>query len=163
MIFYLVNGNQLAGTQADAKALDKDFTQIDIPTDKLGLMSYINDIMRVKDSQNVQNETLYHSVAVTHEGQDNTITVLARFSTITEAEDFLNTSAIIDPDDLQAGRYGIDAPEEMMNPTQPVILPARYADVTITIDEEWENLPLARKLHFASMACESARESSTTP
>jgi hypothetical protein len=101
LIFYLVNGNQLAGTQADAKALDKDFTQIDIPTDKLGLMSYINDIMRVKDSQSVQNETY--------------------------------------------------EPE-------PVILPARYADVTLTIDEEWENLPLARKLHFAALACETARE-----
>jgi hypothetical protein len=32
-----------------------------------------------------------------------------------------------------------------------------YAELSITIDEEWEKLPLARKFHFAAMAMEDAR------
>lgn len=44
------------------------------------------------------------------------IEVIARFDLITEAESFLATSATIDPDYLEAGHYGIDAPEEMINP-----------------------------------------------
>lgn len=42
--------------------------------------------------------------------------VIARFYTLAEAEDFLGTSATIDPDRLEAGHYGIDAPEELINP-----------------------------------------------
>lgn len=48
MIFYLcqtANGPQLAGTQADAKALDPKFRQVDVPTDKASLMAYINNLM----------------------------------------------------------------------------------------------------------------------
>jgi hypothetical protein len=45
VIFYLVNGNELAPTQADARKLDPSFTQIDVPTDKVGLMGYINQLL----------------------------------------------------------------------------------------------------------------------
>lgn len=49
MIFYLAvdeNGHQhLAGTQADARAINKDFEQIDIPTDKAGLMAYVQNLL----------------------------------------------------------------------------------------------------------------------
>jgi hypothetical protein len=45
MIFYLAidNNNQtkIVGTQADAKALNPQFEQIDIPVDKVGLMGWI--------------------------------------------------------------------------------------------------------------------------
>lgn len=48
MIFYIAtdeNGQrQLRGTQADAKAVNKNFEQVDIPTDKTGLMAYIQDL-----------------------------------------------------------------------------------------------------------------------
>ena len=44
MIFYLTNGSTLCGTQADARALDRDFEQIDIPVDKAGLMKFVNDL-----------------------------------------------------------------------------------------------------------------------
>ena len=37
---------------------------------------------------------------------------VARFATVEEAEDFLALSATIDPDDLKAGLYGIDGPDE---------------------------------------------------
>ena len=33
----------IIGTQADARAINADFTQIDIPTDKAGLMAWAND------------------------------------------------------------------------------------------------------------------------
>jgi hypothetical protein len=45
MIFYLCKtqaGQRLAGTQADAKALDRKFEQVDVPTDKAGLIGFIN-------------------------------------------------------------------------------------------------------------------------
>lgn len=43
MIYYIAlepNGRKvLCGTQAEAKVIDKEFTQIDLPTDKAGLMA----------------------------------------------------------------------------------------------------------------------------
>ena len=51
MIFYQVNcadgTKQLSPTQAEAKAIDRNFKQVDIPTDKLGLMNYLNVLMSV--------------------------------------------------------------------------------------------------------------------
>lgn len=47
MIFYLCqtpDGPKLAPTQADAKALDRKFKQVDVPTDKANLLSYVNDL-----------------------------------------------------------------------------------------------------------------------
>lgn len=44
MIFYMTKGATLCGTQADARALDRDFEQIDIPVDKAGLMAFVNDL-----------------------------------------------------------------------------------------------------------------------
>lgn len=44
MIFYKAKAEDgrvvLAGTQADARAVNKEFNQIDIPTDKAGLMAF---------------------------------------------------------------------------------------------------------------------------
>jgi len=48
MIFYLCQtpaGPQLAGTQADAKALDRNFKQVEEPTDKAGLMKRLNELL----------------------------------------------------------------------------------------------------------------------
>lgn len=49
MIFYLCqteDGPQLAGTQADAKALDRNYEQVDLATDKAGYMAYVNILLR---------------------------------------------------------------------------------------------------------------------
>jgi hypothetical protein len=49
MQFYLCDtpdGEQLAGTQADAKALDKGFKDHTVPTDKPGLMGYVNTLLK---------------------------------------------------------------------------------------------------------------------
>lgn len=61
MIFYKCNGSTLCGTQADARLLDRNFVQVDIPTDKAGLMSYINDIRGLKDQDTRQSE-VYENV-----------------------------------------------------------------------------------------------------
>jgi hypothetical protein len=48
MIFYIAlddaGHRQLCGTQADAKAINKNFEQIDIPTDKPGLMAFVQGL-----------------------------------------------------------------------------------------------------------------------
>lgn len=45
MKFYFCNKKQLVGTQAEAKKLDPDYTETEVPTDKQGLMDYINDLL----------------------------------------------------------------------------------------------------------------------
>lgn len=62
-------------------------------------------------------------------------------------------------------RPGADVPEREESTSETGVgttnLPVReqtYAETTIKIDEAWEALPLARKLHFAAMAMEDARE-----
>lgn len=58
MIFYLAidNNNQtkIVGTQADAKALNPQFEQIDIPVDKAGLMAWIQQML--DETLNAQDE-----------------------------------------------------------------------------------------------------------
>ncbi len=44
MKFYMAAG-RLVGTQAEAKDLDRNFEQHDVPTDKDGLMAYVNDLL----------------------------------------------------------------------------------------------------------------------
>lgn len=46
MIFYEVDGEFLVGTQADAKATQRPWKQVDVPTDKAGLMAFVNDLMK---------------------------------------------------------------------------------------------------------------------
>lgn len=95
MIFYLCNGQELVGTQADARKLDPNYVQIDIPTDKPSLMAFVNE--------------MYSRTGVV------------------EAQ---------------------------------VVTPVRepsYTDVSIALEDSWEELPLAMKLHFAGLAMEEAR------
>jgi hypothetical protein len=118
MIFYHALDEQghlhILGTQADARAINKRFTQVDIPTDKAGLQAELQRLYAYIDELKDKTATVVEPekpVAITLDGE-----VIARFDTVAEAEDFLGTSATIDPDRLEAGDYGIDAPEEMVNP-----------------------------------------------
>jgi hypothetical protein len=45
MNLYLANGTYV-GTQADARAITKDFTAVEVPTDKAGLIAYLNSMDR---------------------------------------------------------------------------------------------------------------------
>jgi hypothetical protein len=57
-------------------------------------------------------------VAITCERGD-TIQVVHRVATVAEAEEWISVGladGFLDEDDVEQGRYGIDAPEEMINP-----------------------------------------------
>ncbi len=61
----------------------------------------------------VEDDMLINSqgpVSITLEEPDEEPKLIARFETIGDAEEFLNTSATIDPDELEAGHYSISAP-----------------------------------------------------
>lgn len=108
MIFYLANGITLCGTQAEAKALDRDFVQHDIPTEKPKLQAYVQDLMNKVDDLSCQINSLKF---------DTTIAPV----TITD---------------------------DLPSPPLPVVQ---------DLDDVWEELPLARKAHFAALFCEEAR------
>lgn len=54
MIFYIANkptgGRQLCTTQVEAKAIDKEFAQLDIPVDKTGLRDVIQELLDLADA-----------------------------------------------------------------------------------------------------------------
>jgi hypothetical protein len=59
MKFYLcqtANGPQLAGTQADAKALDPKFTTVEYAMDKDSIMQRLNDLMRKPSGIRINDE-----------------------------------------------------------------------------------------------------------
>lgn len=104
MIFYKI-GNQLFATQAEAKAVSKDFEQIDVPsTSKAELQKYLQDLL---DQINPVQEPL-------------------------KVQDL-----------------------------QPVFVPPpplpSYTEISVKIDEVFENLPIKQQLHYAAIAMENAR------
>lgn len=58
MKLYLCHGITFAGTQAEAKKLDKDFIPTEVPTDKESLISYLNNFgeMNRNTGRNGANE-----------------------------------------------------------------------------------------------------------
>ena len=74
MQFYLCevkDGVQLAGTQADAKTLDRGFTPVDVPTDKAGLMAYVNRLFeRINGKVDPVVETMKAGEIIVSAGDD---------------------------------------------------------------------------------------------
>jgi hypothetical protein len=52
-----------------------------------------------------------------YDGTTREVKILYRCNTIKEAEDWIAEREKVDPDNVHAGHYGINAPEEMTNPT----------------------------------------------
>lgn len=104
MKLYIANGIYV-GTQAEAKRLDKAFEQVEVPTDKEGLIAYLNSLIDARSDQCA-------------------------------------------PDEFEAVVVRQDPPV----PPQP-----SYTAISIAIDEAWEGLALARRLHYAALAVEAAR------
>lgn len=158
MIFYIAlddaGRRQLCPTQADAKAVNRGFEQIDIPTDKAGLMAFVQELYAEIDLASEREFCSNDEAPVAVTLEDEGVTVIARFHTVAEAEDFLATSATIDPELLEAGRYGIDAPEEIINPPPS----PSYLTQSINLDTQFDELPIARQLDLAARAMENARE-----
>lgn len=109
MIFYLANGHTLCGTQAEAKALDRDFVQHDIPTEKPKLQAYVQELMDKCHAQVV-------------------------------AEQLVLVDEIV---------------AEIIAEEKPVPVP--HTNQIVAFEDEWDNFPLSRKAHFASLFCEEAR------
>lgn len=50
MKLYMAAG-QYVGTQADARKLDKEFSEVEVPTDKPGLMAFLNAMVAVSGDE----------------------------------------------------------------------------------------------------------------
>lgn len=67
-------------------------------------------------------------------------------------------------DDLSAAQSGeAGGPEKRLegstpSPPQPEPKQLSYTEMSVAIDQAWDQLSLARQLHFAALAMESARE-----
>lgn len=57
-------------------------------------------------------------VKVIDEEDNNGPFIIASFYTVKEAEDFIEEQNTIDPDKVHRGGFGIDAPEELVNPSK---------------------------------------------
>lgn len=130
MIFYLCNGQELVGTQAEAKAIDKNFVQVDVPTDKAGLMAYLNPLLAD------QHDAKAYRLALSKAQE-------LGFSNVLDA---LNVPEREDP-----------TPPPTPEPQNLPVREQSYTAVTISLEDQWEDLPLPLKLHFASRALEEAR------
>lgn len=90
MIFYIAtdkNGmRQLCTTQADAKAIDKDFVQLDIPTDKASLRDAIQELLTEIDSMAVA-----YQQAVEPERAPDPVFVQPTAQTVSPAKQALET------------------------------------------------------------------------
>lgn len=119
MKLYTVLGTYY-GTQAEAHKAAREaggtFLQVEVPTDKAGLIDYLN-----------QKRTIYSTV---------------------------------DADYLDVVK---DVNEDLDPSLAPTFTPthvdkgAAVTAASLDLDEQWEGLPLARKLHFAALAVEDAR------
>lgn len=105
MRLYIRKDGSYAGTQADA---GKGFEQVEVPTDKAGLIAYLNDLVNCADRT--------------------------------------PPLMLVDP----AGVH----PPVALEPAKPCAITQ-----SINMDEAFDALPLARQLHFASIATENARAS----
>jgi len=104
MKLYIANGVYV-GTQDEARKINKTFEQVEVPTDKAGLIEYLNGLRQ----QGVEDE----------------------FAVVVERND---------------------------PPVAPTGSLPNYADWSSNLEDQWEKLPLAHKLHFAALAVEDARE-----
>lgn len=107
MKLYLV-GRKYIGTQAEAKSAAKttggSFEPVDVPTDKEGLIGYLNALSGNSPAPTLQQKM--EALAATAE--------------------------------------------------RPSVL--SHTEKSVAIDDAWDELPLARKLHFAADAMEAARD-----
>lgn len=87
MIFYLAGG-KLAPTQAEAKAIDPNFVQHDVPTDKPGLMAYINNLMQAASPQQHTETIIQNMVHINKDVFDK-----ALYDTMTHGTGIMNTEA----------------------------------------------------------------------
>ena len=100
-------------------ASDAGWSQLKSDTHNYGLTVSGKSVKRItlNDIEGREMGRQVKPVAVTRQFPDDRIKVLARFDSVSSAEEYLaSDDPAIDQEALLAGHYGIDAPEEMMNP-----------------------------------------------
>ena len=112
MRLYITQTGKYVGTQADAKADGKNWHQVEVPTDKPGLIEYLNALRWSEQARAVAPEAM-------------TMDEIKHSNTPEAQAEYVRR------------RDGISQ--------------------SIALDDAWEALPLARKLHFAALAMEDAR------
>lgn len=170
MIFYLAvdaeGKTKLAGNQIDAKALNKDFQQIDIPVDKTGLMAWIQQMLdeTLNAPSQAMEANLQEATALMQEA-DAIINNEPSPETIDDVTDILYEFIGLgggDGDTIKEYAERIAA----LVPEAPAAMPVAaaepreetYAEKTLRIEDEFESLPLAFKFHLATQVMETGRE-----
>lgn len=127
MIAYLAldteGQTKILGTQADAKAVNKQFTQIDIPVDKPGLLGWIQQML---------DETLNAEDGPSQEFHEN-------------------LCAAIEPN-VMVEHQVAQRPDNTAETVAYAFEKLNYTDRSMLMDEFWDVLPMARKFHFAALA-----------
>lgn len=116
MNLYITATGRYAGTQAEAKADGKGWTPEVVPTDKPGLIAYLN------------------ALSLKEKMLQATADIISRDDLLLEG----------DPNHEPSQFEGLEP-----RPS--------YTHQSVELDEQWDKLPLARKLHFAALAMEEAR------
>jgi hypothetical protein len=133
MIFYrAVDGDGLVHwvtVGAEAKAIDREFKQIDIGTDKAALKELMNNYER----------ELYAAK------------YLNTYSSAEPSDEPYRSPDDVDLEPAVAEQMVADRKRDDVPPPCPV-------QQSINLDEQFDELPLARQLHFAALAMENARE-----
>ena len=135
MIFYeaidTLGQTHIVGTQADARAVNKDFEQIDIPVDKAGLRGFVqklyDQIFDLSRPPADRDEPQVASAAVYEDYNGVNLSSTEAIQTVTTAE------------------------------AESVQAPLSYAERSVEIDEIFVNLPIAHQLTLAAIALENAR------
>lgn len=113
MRLYTTAAGVYVGTQVEAKRDGKGWQAEIVPTDKTGLIDYLNKLK------------------------------------------FGDCVDMIEPEQPPLTEDEQETPHSFR---QPMAQPAPgYTEHSVAIDDAWEGLPLARKLHFAALAMEEAR------
>lgn len=157
MIFYLAvdaEGNtMLAATQADAKAINKDFQQIDVPANsKPDLMAWIQQML--DETLNAQDPVAGQSEPYPADPEtiDDVADILYEFVGLGGGDgdtikEYAERIAALVPEAPAAMPVAVAEPRE-----------ETYAEKTLRIEDEFESLPLAFKFHLATQVMETGRE-----
>jgi hypothetical protein len=132
MQFYFAINDQgstlIKATQADAREVNKEFTSVDIPTDKPGLMAWVQQML---------DETL-------NAGIHDVISIQEPTVQRSDCSEFGPGRAYAEP---------VTPPA----PAKPEPVMENITNKLVRFEDEWENFPLSRKCHFASLAMEECR------
>lgn len=178
MIFYTARNDenrlQIVGTQADAKAINKAFEQIDIPTDKAALMAWAQEMFARLDEAEADAASARQELEeLRNRAIDAPPLMAGDFAPAQPAGAAAEAPASgpgfgyehvpTSPNPFTAAGYdaGYPAPAPALASTAAPAPVHSLARGPVPLAEEfeiaWEAFPLALKLHYAELAIHDAR------